>query len=164
MVLMRCQRRSGHVRVPAGGAVAIALLAVGLLAGCGGGAHASSPTKVMPSALHYANCMRSHGVSNFPDPNGQGQFSIQGVQVHNGVRTRDLMPSSPAFQAAERVCGPFGSAGRQVTTAQEKQECQLTLKAAECMRANGVPIYPDPKFIDGSIHDNYNPGSNINPS
>lgn len=151
MVLMRCQRRSGHVRVPAGGAVAIALLAVGLLAGCGGGAHASSPTKVMPSALHYANCMRSHGVSNFPDPNGQGQFSIQGVQVHNGVRTRDLMPSSPAFQAAERVCGPFGSAGRQVTTAQEKQGVPADFEGRGMHARQRCPDLPRPQ-VHRRIH------------
>jgi len=164
LVLMRCQRRAKRVRLRAGGAVAIALLAAGLVAGCGGGAHASSPTKVISSALAYANCMRSHGVPDFPDPNGKGEFRIQAVQVNNGVTTRDLTASSPAFQAAERVCGSFGSAGRQVTAAQEKQEFQKTLKAAECMRANGIPNYPDPKFIDGSIYGNYNPSLNINPS
>ena len=74
------------------------------------------------------------------------------------------MASSPAFQAAERVCGSFGSAGRQVTAAQEKQEFQKTLKAAECMRTNGIPNYPDPKFIDGSIYGNYNPSLKINPN
>ena len=32
------------------------------------------------------------------------------------------------------------------------------------MRANGVPNYPDPKLIDGSIYRNFNPSLNINPS
>jgi hypothetical protein len=63
-VLMRCQRRSGRLCPRAGGAVA--RLAAGLLAGCGGSAPARSPTKVMSAALHYANCMRSHGVTDFP--------------------------------------------------------------------------------------------------
>jgi len=164
LALKRSQRRGGRIHLPAGGAVA--LLLAGLIAGCGGGAHASSPTKVMSAALHYADCMRSHGVPDFPDPNGQGEFRIQPVQVHNGVRTvsQDLVSSSPAFQTAQRVCGSFGSAGRQVTPAQEKQEFRLTLEAAECMRANGVPNYPDPKWLDGSIDANYNPSLDINPS
>jgi hypothetical protein len=163
LALVRCQRRSRRVRLPAGGA--LALLAAGLVAGCGGAAHTSASTNIMSSALAYANCMRSHGVPNFPDPNSQGAFQIQPVQIHNGVKTvsRDLVASSPAFQAAERVCGSFGSAGRQVTATQEKQEFQLTLKAAKCMRANGVPNYPDPKWLDGSIDGNYNPSDNINP-
>jgi hypothetical protein len=137
---------------------AAALLAAGPLAGCGGGAHANSRTKVISSALAYANCMRSHGVPDFPDPDGQGDFVI-----HGGAGT-DLAPSSPAFQAAELVCGQFGSAGRQVTAAQENQEFQKSLKAAACMRANGVPNYPEPKLIDGSIDHNFSPNLNINPS
>jgi hypothetical protein len=99
-------------------------LSAGLLAGCGGGAqHAGSPSKVLSGALGYANCTRSHGVADFPDPNGQGEFQLHTI-FENGRATQDedLVPSSPAFQAAERVCGSFGSAGRQVTKAQEDQE------------------------------------------
>jgi hypothetical protein len=138
--------------------IAVAPLLAGLVAGCGGSAHTSSPTKVMSSALAYANCMRSHGVPDFPDPDGQGNFVI-----HGGPGS-DLTLSSPAFQAAERICGPFGSAGRQVTTGQENQEFQKSLKAAACMRANGVPNYPDPTLIDGSIDHNFNPSLNITPN
>jgi hypothetical protein len=166
LVLMRHGRRSRHVGLRACGTVAIALLAAGLPAGCGGGARASSPTKLMSRALAYANCMRSHDVPDFPDPNGQGEFQLRPVKIENGRTTpiEDLIPSSPAFQAAERVCGSFGSAGRQVTAAQEKQEFKKSLKAAACMRANGVPNYPDPTFIDGTIDHNFNPDLNINPS
>jgi hypothetical protein len=32
------------------------------------------------------------------------------------------------------------------------------------MRANGVPNYPDPKYIDGSIDQELSPSLNINPS
>ena len=165
LALMRSRRRSGRVRLPAGGAVAIALLAAIVLAGCGGGAGASS-TKVMSGALGYANCMRSRGVPDFPDPNGQGEFQLRPVRVEDGRTTQIgvLIPSSPAFQAAERVCGSFGSAGRQVTAAQETQEFQMSLKAAACMRANGVPNYPDPTLINGSIDHNFSPSLNITPS
>jgi hypothetical protein len=164
--MIRRRPRNGRGRLSVCVVVAIALLSAGLLAGCGGGGHTSSLTKVLSGALAYANCMRSHGVPDFPDPNSQGAFRIQPVQVHNGVQTvsQDLQPSSPASQAAQRVCGPFGSAGRQVTAVQEKQEFRLTLEAAECMRANGVPNYPDPKWLNGSIDANYNPSLNINAS
>jgi hypothetical protein len=163
-VLMRYRRHSTLLRLRAAGAVG--LLAAGLLAGCGGGAPASPSTKVMSAALDYANCMRSHGVTDFPDPDSKAEFQIQPVQVHNGVRTvsQDLLPSSPAFQDAQRVCGSLGSAGRQVTAAQERQEFHLTLEAAVCMRANGVPNYPDPKWLGGSIDANYSASLNLNPS
>jgi hypothetical protein len=148
----------GRGRPPACAAVAIALLGAGLLAGCGGGAqHAGSQSKVTLGALAYANCMRSHGVPDFPDPNGQGEFQLHAI-FENGHVTQgeDLVPSSPAFQAAERVCGSFGSAGRQVTKGQEQQAFRRALKAAACMRAHGVPDYPDPKLIDGSIDQEFN--------
>jgi hypothetical protein len=129
-------------------------MSAGLLAGCGGGAHASPPSKVMSGALAYANCMRSHGVPDFPDPNSQGEFQLRpSVRVDNGRPTAvgDLVPGSPAFQAAERSCGAFGSAGRQVTAAQEQHAFGEELNAAACMRESGVPDYPDPRLIDGSI-------------
>jgi hypothetical protein len=52
-------------------------------------------------ALAHAECMREHGVPNFPDPivtgNGQGISSSSGG---GGIN-----PQSPAFQQAEKLCG-----------------------------------------------------------
>ena len=134
------------------------MLSAGLLGACGGGAHVSSTSKVMSSALAYASCMRSHGVPDFPDPNGQGEFQLRPVKVENGRTTsvEDLIPSSPAFQRAEQACGRFGSGGKPVTAAQEAQAFRQELAAAVCMRANGVPGYPDPKLVDGSIDLEFN--------
>ena len=49
------------------------------------------------AALKYSTCMRSNGVPNFPDPNGQGL-----IQINNATGT--LEPSSPQFQKAEAAC------------------------------------------------------------
>jgi hypothetical protein len=48
-------------------------------------------------ALKYAACMRSNGVPDFPDPNGQGQ-----IQINNATGTLD--PNSPQFQKAATAC------------------------------------------------------------
>jgi hypothetical protein len=48
-------------------------------------------------ALKYATCMRSNGVSSFPDPNGQGL-----IQINNA--TGSLDPNSPQFQKAASAC------------------------------------------------------------
>jgi hypothetical protein len=156
-VRIRRRPRNGCGRLSVCGAVGIVVLSTGLLAGCGGGAHTSSSAKVMSGALAYANCMRSHGVPDFPDPNGQGEFQLHTV-FENGHVTQgeDLVPSSPAFRAGERACGPFGSAGRLVPAAQEEHAFKQALKAAVCMRTDGVPNYPDPKLIDGSIDQEFN--------
>jgi hypothetical protein len=49
------------------------------------------------AALKYATCMRSNGVPNFPDPNGQGLIQIT-------IATGTLDASSPQFQTAETAC------------------------------------------------------------
>jgi hypothetical protein len=49
------------------------------------------------AALKYSTCMRSNGVPNFPDPNGQGLIEIKNA---TGV----LDASSPQFQKAETAC------------------------------------------------------------
>jgi hypothetical protein len=47
-------------------------------------------------ALKYSQCMRSHGVSGYPDPNGQGTLA---VQAGGGID-----PRSSQFQNAQKAC------------------------------------------------------------
>jgi hypothetical protein len=59
---------------------------------------------VRQKALKFAACMRSHGVSNFPDP----QVSSApggGVGVRIGGPGSGLDPNSPAFKSAQQACG-----------------------------------------------------------
>jgi hypothetical protein len=68
-----------------------------------GGAHASSASTVMSGARAYANCMRSHEVPDFPDPTARASCScVLPPESKMGGRTPvgDLIPGSPAFQAA----------------------------------------------------------------
>lgn len=151
---------SGRGHQSACAAAAIVLLSAGLLDGCGSSPHTHRhrhrSTGVTSGALAYSNCMRAHGVPDFPDPNGQGEFQLHTI-FENGrpIHGADLTPSSPAFQAGERACGQFGSAGRQVTPAQERKAFQQALRAAVCMRAHGILSYPDPKLVGGSIDQEY---------
>jgi hypothetical protein len=48
------------------------------------------------AALKYATCMRSLGVPDFPDPDGQGV-----IQLNSST---GIDESSPAFQKAEAAC------------------------------------------------------------
>ena len=47
--------------------------------------------------LKYAQCMRSHGVTKFPDPDSYGVFGLLGP-------AQGVDPNSPTFQAAEKAC------------------------------------------------------------
>jgi hypothetical protein len=79
--------------------------------------------------------MRAHGVTNFPDPAGDGG----GINL---ART-GINPSSPAFRSARSACVrllPGGGPSRHATEAQIRQATDT----AVCMRAHGVPNFPDP--------------------
>lgn len=50
--------------------------------------------------LSFARCMRSHGVSRFPDPSAQGELSVEMVQAQ-GIDVR-----SPAVLRVVQACLP----------------------------------------------------------
>jgi hypothetical protein len=81
--------------------------------------------------------MRSNGVPNFPDPNPGGGF-----QFGAGID-----PSSPAFRAAQAKCQKLmgGPPGPGATTHPSAQTMAKLRKIAVCMRAHGVPRFPDPQ-------------------
>jgi hypothetical protein len=55
--------------------------------------------------LSFARCMRSHGVSRFPDPTAQGQLTVemveaQGIDVHSPAVLRAVQKCLPASHGA----------------------------------------------------------------
>src|SRR5579862_9862360 len=50
--------------------------------------------------LSFARCMRSHGVTRFPDPTAQGQLTVEMVQA------QDIDVHSPAVLRAVQACLP----------------------------------------------------------
>jgi hypothetical protein len=124
-------RRRYRLLAPLGAAVwAIAI------AGCGSSAHKPSASSHASSELAFSECMRSHGVTGFPDPSpGGGGLNIAGTGIN---------PSSPAFQAAQATCKkllPGGGPGSRHATEQQKQRL---VAISECMRSHGVTGFPDP--------------------
>jgi hypothetical protein len=126
----------------------VALISV-ISAGCGSNAPsesgAASSTRTATStssgadkkltardkAVKFAECIRAHGVRDFPDPNEKNQFEY-GVSVTPAVWTKavdackDLQP--PGTLSAKRT---------------PKQQSD-SLRFAQCIRNNGVKDFPDP--------------------
>jgi hypothetical protein len=63
--------------------------------GSGGPGHQGPSKQVF---LAFARCLRSHGISDFPDPNAQGQLTLQMISAA-GV---DL--KAPSFPSAAKAC------------------------------------------------------------
>jgi hypothetical protein len=106
----------------------------------------------------YSACMRSHGVPKFPDPKPSGG----GMQLTIGPG-HGIDPSSPQFQAAQKACEKLlpGGKGSASPAMQAKAQAQM-LKFSACMRAHGLPDFPDPKFSGGGIQMSI--GKGLNPS
>jgi hypothetical protein len=59
--------------------------------------------QIEASGLKFAQCMRSHGVPNYPDPTIT--FSNGGVSEGEAAgRQNGVDPNSPTFQAAQKTC------------------------------------------------------------
>jgi hypothetical protein len=60
--------------------------------------------QLQQAALQYSQCMRSHGIANFPDPKVTGN-NVQ-IQIGNPNQPGGggIDPNSPQFQAAQTAC------------------------------------------------------------
>ena len=99
----------------------------------------SSRASFANSFLTFAGCMRAHGVPGYPDP----RISESGGEVHVRISPGSLNPSSPAFEIATRACHSLlpGGGTPGVTSAAQRAQGRAF---AVCMRAHGVPTFPDP--------------------
>ena len=125
--------------------------------GGGGQFEASIGGGSRQNALKFAACMRTNGVPNFPDPNGQGAIQFGSSDGIN--------PNSPQFEAAMKKCQKYMGAGKPPSPAKQAQAQAQALKFSACMRSHGVPSFPDPDLSGGGVgfHIHAGPGSGLDP-
>jgi hypothetical protein len=110
------------------------------------GASTQATTK-REKAIRFAECVRSHGVPHFPDPDATGNFNF-GVDV-----------SAATFTAAVNACKALQPPGTLSAHRSAKQQ-SAALRFAACVRAHGVPDFPDPVNGQPLIDTNKIPSSN----
>ena len=128
---------------PVKSTVAMLGLAV-LAAGCGGSNNpsaAGSGPDQMAQGVAYARCMRSHAVSDFPDPTASPGGGVA-FQINGGPGS-DLDHNNPTFQAADQACRSLLPGGEQAPPL-SAQKIAAEVKWARCMRSHGLPSFPDP--------------------
>jgi hypothetical protein len=127
-------------------AVAAVLGFAVLTAGCGGsrspGTAGGSSSAVFAKFLAYSRCMRSHGISDFPDPTTSPGGGVA-IQLNGGPGS-DLNKHNPTFKAANQACRSLEPDGTSGTPQQSSQKIAAEVKWARCMRSHGLPSFPDP--------------------
>jgi hypothetical protein len=134
-----------RIRIDAAAAAIIATASLALLAaacsggpsatGSGGSSNAAGSTS--SQQLAFSGCMRSHGVPSFPDPTSSGGIPKETAQ--------QLGVTISQFESAQSACVrllPNGGSGP--TAAELQQSWSDMANFARCMRAHGVPSWPDP--------------------
>ena len=110
------------------------------IAACGSSAKPKSTVDVGPSpqGIKYSDCLRAHGVPDFPDLNANGSVSLP-----SSINTQ-----APAFESAQQACAslrPGGSSRPPISLTQQKS----FVANAQCLRKHGIPDFPDPTFGAG---------------
>jgi len=139
------RRPRGRSRARRAAVVTAAAAGIGLLAAaCGGSSsqtNSFAPGATYTQALAFTKCMRSHGVPQFPAPDGQGNFNNAQIQALEN-------DNSQAENAIHECRSVLPNAGTGLTSEQIQQIQQTNLrnavKAAHCMRAHGIENFPDP--------------------
>jgi len=100
-------------------------------------AHNGSGSGSQARLLKYSQCMRAHGIPDFPDPSSSGGLSIS---IHPGS---DLNPHDPQNVAAQNACKAYRPGGNP-TSAQDATANANALKYSKCMQSHGITDFPDP--------------------
>jgi hypothetical protein len=111
------------------------------LAGCGSSDSSgtdASPSDTERAAVDLAQCMRDNGVPSFPDPVAKPDGSF-GFERPDGVEPSALDDALESCQSEARAAG-FDPG----SLAQDPEAQDTLLEFSRCMRANGVPDFPDP--------------------
>jgi hypothetical protein len=107
----------------------------------------ASETQILQAA---AQCIRDHGVSDFPDPviaaDGSVQYDKQLLNSLPDSVTHPIQTAcEPQINAAQQYVDPQGQGNQPATP----QELAAEKKFAQCVREHGYPNFPDPSPSGG---------------
>lgn len=120
-------------------ALAASCFAVGLVACGSSGNHGANGPIRYGQALKFSDCMRAHGVTNFPDPSTGGGGIHISIAAGSGIN-----PQSPAFESAQSACSKLLPGGGPSSGHPSEQDRLQMLNLARCMRGHGILNFPDP--------------------
>lgn len=98
----------------------------------------STATAAQSGSQTFSECMRTHGVPNFPDKNSSGGYAIP----------PSIDVNSATYQNAFSACSHLRNGGAG-TNSVSPQYLAKEVRFSQCMRAHGVSDFPDPNSHGG---------------
>jgi hypothetical protein len=93
-------------------------------------------------AVSFADCMRSHGVPNFPDSPYEQKHLLSASSAQ-----------APAVQSALAACSHLlAHGGQSQSPAPSQAQAGEGLAFARCLRGHGFPRFPDPTSTGQLTH------------
>jgi hypothetical protein len=131
----RRRRAMARVAAPVAALAGVALMT----AACGGGSPSAGGSSRagqgrLAQALAFAQCMRSHGAPDYPDPNSSGVF-----MVNPSDSSKFDAPQSTRAACAHLL----PRKGKSLTPAQQAAQQRQKLAFVACMHKHGFPQLPD---------------------
>lgn len=129
----RAGRRAAPLSVMAGIALLVAACGASPSSSDSSPAAAGGSSSAGRGLVAFAQCMRAHGVTDYPDSGAP-------ASVAPGS---DLDPSNPTYESARRACEYLHPVSHP-NQSQAAQNLAAGLAFAKCMRQHGITSYPDP--------------------
>jgi hypothetical protein len=126
-------------------AAVLGLIAAGAtLLACGGSGSATAASATQ-DAFKFSQCMREHGITNFPDPETGAGGAVR-LQFKTGAK---LDPHT--LEVAQNACKKYSPVEREkLTPAQKVEREEAVQKFAKCMREHGINL-PTPTTSGGGL-------------
>jgi hypothetical protein len=154
-------RRVRRVRWVAG--IVVALVAAGLLSACSNGSAASGAAVSTPGSatlseltqafLSYAQCARTHGLPDLPDPvvDVQGNDSYPGYPARSNRWPASVLNGCASVWAhVHAVRAAYDSSHSRAEQGGGAMTPAQALAFSRCIRQHGFPTFPDPG-PDGTV-------------
>ncbi|MEV4514957.1 hypothetical protein AB0K00_39095 [Dactylosporangium sp. NPDC049525] len=104
--------------------------------------------RMLDVGRQFAQCARDHGYPGFPDPDVDGGRLVWPADT--GIGLKDQINKIGEIPECRAISDQMGALGTRHTPSIGPSDLPKLRDFAECMRAHGLPDFPDPK-PDGSF-------------
>jgi hypothetical protein len=111
----------------------------------GSGTVSAAESAAYRANIAFAQCMRTNGVPDFPDPQPGSNFAVSGAPVGAAAQTA----SGKAYLTCQHLLPNGSSSSNSSVSTQELAE---GVALAECLRSHGEPTFPDPTVVNGGLN------------